>query len=95
VGELADTYNAGRVGGRAVGAAAVESVKGGMGSAAGWEVAMRVELSVEGEEWQNRFAEILAVMDTEQLIRFRHRLGKKGYERTVKILTLEIARREE
>jgi hypothetical protein len=73
----------------------LESVKGGVGSAAAREVAMMVELSVEGEEWQNRFAEILAVMDTEQLIRFRHRLGKKGYERAVQILSIEIARREE
>jgi hypothetical protein len=48
----------------------------------------------DGEDWQNRFAEMLAVMDTEQLIRFRHRLGKKGSERTVKILSEEIAERE-
>jgi hypothetical protein len=49
----------------------------------------------EGEDWEERFAEMLSVLDTEQLIRFRHRLSKKGCERTAKILTLEIARREE
>jgi hypothetical protein len=48
-----------------------------------------------GEDWRERFREILAVMDTEHLIRFRHRLGKVGYERTVRILTLEIAERKE
>jgi hypothetical protein len=48
----------------------------------------------EGEDWQERFAEMLAVMDTEQLMRFRHRLGKIGCERTVQLLTLEIAERE-
>jgi hypothetical protein len=50
---------------------------------------------LEGEDWGERFWEMLAVMDTEQLIRFRHRLQKRGCERTVQILTLEIARREE
>jgi hypothetical protein len=48
----------------------------------------------EDEDWRDRFAEMLSVMDTEQLIRVRHRLGKRGCERTVKILTLEIADRE-
>jgi hypothetical protein len=46
------------------------------------------------EDWGERFAEMLAVMDVEQLIRVRHRLGKMGCERTVKILSLEIAERE-
>jgi hypothetical protein len=91
VGELADTYNGAGIEPGAGGGAAVESVKGGMGSA-GREVAMRVELSVE--DWQERFTEMLAVMDTEHLIRFRHRLGKVGCKRLVELLTLEIGRRE-
>jgi hypothetical protein len=48
----------------------------------------------EGEDGQEPFAEMLAVMDTEQLIRFRHRLGKIGRKRMVKILSEEIAERE-
>jgi hypothetical protein len=49
---------------------------------------------VGGEDWRERFWEMLGVMDTEHLIRFRHRLGKKGQERMVELLTLEISRRE-
>jgi hypothetical protein len=48
----------------------------------------------EGEDGQEPFAEILAVMDTENLIRLRHRLGKIGRKRMVKILSEEIAERE-
>jgi hypothetical protein len=48
----------------------------------------------EGEDGQEPFAEMLAVMDTEQLIRFRHRFGKIGRKRMVKILSEEIAERE-
>ena len=48
----------------------------------------------DGEDGQEPFAEILAVMDLEQLIRFRHRLGKIGRKRMVKMLTDEIAERE-
>jgi hypothetical protein len=48
-----------------------------------------------GEDWRERFREMLGVMDTEHLIRFRHRLQKQGYERMVALLTLEIGRREE
>jgi hypothetical protein len=48
----------------------------------------------DGEDGQNPFAEILAVMDLEQLIRFRHRLGKIGRKRMVKMLSEEIADRE-
>jgi hypothetical protein len=48
----------------------------------------------EGEDGQEPFAEMLAVMDVEQLIRFRHRLGKVGRKRMVKILSEEIAERE-
>jgi len=48
----------------------------------------------EGEDGQEPFAEMLSVMDTEQLIRFRHRLGKIGRKRMVKILSEEIAERE-
>jgi hypothetical protein len=47
------------------------------------------------EDWQGRFAEILAVMEFEELIRVRHRLGKRGCARNVELLTLELARREE
>jgi hypothetical protein len=47
-----------------------------------------------GEDGQEPFAEILAVMDLEQLIRFRHRLEKIGRKRMVKMLTEEIAERE-
>jgi hypothetical protein len=55
------------------------------------EIYNGIELVEEGFE---PFAEMLSVMDTEELIRFRHRLGKKGCARTVGLLTLEIARRE-
>jgi len=48
----------------------------------------------EGEDGQDPFAEMLAVMNTEQLIRFRHRLGKIGRKRMVKMLSEEIAERE-
>ena len=48
----------------------------------------------EGEDGQNPFAEMLRVMDVEQLIRFRHRLEKIGRKRMVEILTDEIEERE-
>jgi hypothetical protein len=48
----------------------------------------------EGEDGQNPFAEILHVMDIEQLIRFRRRLEKVGRKRMVEILTEEIEERE-
>jgi hypothetical protein len=48
----------------------------------------------DGEDGQEPFAEILAVMDLEELIRFRHRLGKIGRKRMVKMLSEEIAERE-
>jgi hypothetical protein len=48
----------------------------------------------EGEDGQNPFAEMLAVMDVEQLIRFRKRLEKVGRKRMVEILTDEIEERE-
>jgi hypothetical protein len=48
----------------------------------------------EGEDGQNPFAEILHVMDIEQLIRFRRRLEKVGRKRMVAILTDEIEERE-
>jgi hypothetical protein len=48
----------------------------------------------DGEDGQNPFAEILAVMDIEQLIRFRKRLEKVGRKRMVAILTDEIQERE-
>jgi hypothetical protein len=40
------------------------------------------------------FREIMAVMEFEELIRVRHRLQKKGLEGMVRLLTLEIERRE-
>jgi hypothetical protein len=43
----------------------------------------------------NAFAEMLRVMDIEQLIRFRRRLEKVGRKRMVEILTDEIEEREE
>jgi hypothetical protein len=42
----------------------------------------------------NAFDEMLRVMDTEQLIRFRWRLSKIGRKRMVQILTDEIEERE-
>jgi hypothetical protein len=48
----------------------------------------------EGEDGQNPFAEILQVMDVEQLIRFRQRLKKIGRKRMVEILSDEIEERE-
>jgi hypothetical protein len=48
----------------------------------------------QGEDGQNPFAEMLAVMDIEQLIRFRQRLQKVGRKRMVEILTDEIQERE-
>jgi hypothetical protein len=95
MGELADTGKEAGIEPGAGGGAAVESVKGGMGSAAAREVAMREHRIAEGAEGPEPLAEILAVMGLEELIRFRHRLGKKGRERMVQLLTLEIARREE
>jgi hypothetical protein len=58
------------------------------------EVGMERGGMADGEDWRERFAEMLSVFDTEELIRFRHRLGKIGRERAVKILSLEIAERE-
>jgi hypothetical protein len=92
--ELADAYNDGGTGRRAGGVAALESFKGFEGSAAAREVAMTKHRIPDGEDGQEPFAEMLAVMDTEQLIRFRHRLGKIGRKRMVKMLTDEIAERE-
>jgi hypothetical protein len=43
----------------------------------------------------NAFGQILAVMDTEHLIRFRRRLEKVGKRRMVEILTDEIEERKE
>lgn len=40
------------------------------------------------------FIEMLRVMDTEQLIRFRRRLSKVGRKRMVKLLSEEIKERE-
>jgi hypothetical protein len=48
----------------------------------------------EGEDGQNPFAEMLRVMDVEQLIRFRKRLQMVGRKRMVEILTDEIEERE-
>lgn len=48
----------------------------------------------DGEDGQNPFAEILHVMDTEHLIRFRRRLEKIGRKRMVEILTDEIEERD-
>jgi hypothetical protein len=48
----------------------------------------------EAEDWRERFREMLLVMGIEDLIRFRHRLGKLGCRRLVELLSLEIARRE-
>jgi hypothetical protein len=95
MGELADTCNDAGVGPGAGGAAAVGAFKGDLGSAGAREVAMTKHRIPDGEDGQEPFAEMLAVMDLEGLIRFRHRLGKIGRKRTVKILTLEIAGREE
>jgi hypothetical protein len=97
MGELADTCNDAGAGRRAGGVTAVELFKGFAGSAAAAaavEVAMTKHRIPDGEDGQEPFAEILAVMDTEQLIRFRHRLGKIGRKRMVKILSEEIAERE-
>jgi len=47
-----------------------------------------------GEDGQDPFAEMLGVMDTEHLIRFRVRLNKVGRKKMVKILTEEIDDRE-
>jgi len=55
---------------------------------------MREQETPEGEVVEEPFLEMLAVMDIEELIRFRHRLGKKGREGMEKILSLEIAERE-
>jgi hypothetical protein len=41
----------------------------------------------------NAFGEMLAVMDIEQLIRFRHRLKKIGRKRMCEILSDEIEER--
>jgi hypothetical protein len=47
-----------------------------------------------GEDGQDPFAEMLAVMEVEHLIRFRYRLNKIGRKKMVKILTEEIDERE-
>jgi hypothetical protein len=47
-----------------------------------------------GEDGQDPFAEMLGVMDVENLIRFRVRLKKIGRKKMVKILTEEIEERE-
>jgi hypothetical protein len=60
----------------------------------GMEDGMTKHRIPDGEDGQEPFAEMLAVMDVEQLIRFRHRLGKVGRKRMVKILSEEIAERE-
>ena len=48
----------------------------------------------ENGKRMDAFKEILAIMDVEHLIRFRHRLGKVGRKRMVEILTEEIDVRE-
>ena len=48
----------------------------------------------ENGDPMNPFAEMLRVMDIEQLIRFRKRLEKVGRKRMVEILTDEIEERE-
>jgi hypothetical protein len=47
-----------------------------------------------GEDGQDPFAEMLGVMDVEQLIRFRVRLKKIGRKQMVKLLSEEIEERE-
>jgi hypothetical protein len=47
-----------------------------------------------GEDGQDPFAEVLAVMDVENLIRFRRRLERVGRKKMVKILTEEIEDRD-
>ena len=47
-----------------------------------------------GEDGQDPFAEMLSVMDVENLIRFRVRLKKIGRKEMVKILSEEIEDRE-
>jgi hypothetical protein len=49
----------------------------------------------EGPDGQDKFAELLAVADTELLIRFRVRLQKGGRKNMVQLLTAEIEHREE
>ena len=48
----------------------------------------------ENGEKMDAFAEVLRVMDIEQLIRFRRRLEKVGRKRMVEILTEEIDERD-
>jgi hypothetical protein len=48
----------------------------------------------DGEDGQDPFAEMLGVMDVENLIRFRVRLKKIGRKKMVKLLTEEIEDRE-
>jgi hypothetical protein len=57
--------------------------------------AMSQERIPWGAGGEDPFAEILAVMGVEELIRCRHRLGKLGRARMVELLSLEIAGREE
>jgi hypothetical protein len=47
------------------------------------------------EDNLNPFAELLRVMDTEDLIRLRHRLQKTGRKRMVEILSDEIEERDQ
>ena len=47
-----------------------------------------------GPDGQDPFAEMLHVMDVENLIRFRKRLKKIGRKKMVQILTEEIEERE-
>jgi hypothetical protein len=46
-------------------------------------------------ELEGILRDMFSLMDTEQLIRFRHRLGKIGRKRMVKMLSEEIAEREQ
>jgi hypothetical protein len=48
----------------------------------------------EGEDGQNLFAEVLAKLDTEQLIRLCVRLQKDGRKKTLRIIQEEIEERE-
>lgn len=52
--------------------------------------------SIESDQDEpiDKFGEILAVMDIEQLIRFRKRLEMAGRKKMVEILTFEIKARE-
>jgi hypothetical protein len=95
--QLADKAMDAGTGRRTAGVAAVGAAEGDQGAAkhaVAMKESMRKHEIPEGEDGQEPFAEMLAVMDIEQLIRFRHRLGKIGRKRMVKILTEEIAELE-